>query len=307
MAVTVPSFCKRKKTGEKIAMLTAYDYPTAKILDEAKIDAILVGDSCANVVMGLENTLSITMDDMVHHTKMVTNAVERALVVADMPFLSYHISPEEAVRNAGRLIAEGGAKAVKLEGPAGRIGPAVKAILSACIPVMGHLGLTPQSLLEMGCYRVQGKTPDARAAIKKAAFELEELGCFAIVLECIPPDLAKEITEELSIPTIGIGAGADTDGQILVMHDILGWGETRFTKTYMDVRTLMGKAFANYISEVKGGTFPAEEHTYPAGKQAHAAAEQANPTAGYAFPAEDATEEPAYTAAEHAYTAEEHE
>lgn len=261
-AMSAPVFRERKKSGEKLTMLTAYDFPTAQALDSCGIDAILVGDSCANVVMGREDTLSITMDEILHHVRMVTRATENALVVADMPFMSYHISKEEAVRNAGRLISEGRAQAIKLEGPPSIFGETITAILNASIPVMGHLGLTPQSINKFGGHKVQGRDPEARAALLEAAQGLDELGCFGIVLECIPPDLAVEITQSVSCPTIGIGAGPDTDGQVLVMHDILGWGFTRFTKTFVDVKAEMEKAFTGYIEEVKAGSFPAEEHTY---------------------------------------------
>ncbi len=260
--VTVPALQARKAAGGKIAMLTAYDYPSAQLMDASGIDAILVGDSCAMVMMGRRDTLSITMDEMLHHVKMVTAGVQRALVVADMPFLSYHISPEEAVRNAGRLIAEGGAGAVKLEGPPEKRADAIRAIVNADIPVMGHLGLTPQSVHALGGYKVQGRTNEAARAIKEAAKGLEALGCFAIVLECIPAELAAEISRELSIPTIGIGAGAGCDGQILVMHDMLGWGHTKFAKTFMDVRGIMAQAFKNYVNEVKIAEFPGPEHQY---------------------------------------------
>lgn len=260
--ITAPSLKKKKEKGERIAFLTAYDYPTAKLIDDSDIDGILVGDSCAMAVLGRPNTLSMTMDEMLHHVKPVAAAAERVLVVADMPFLSYHITPEEAVRNAGRLVAEGGAGAVKLEGPPERVGDAIEAILNACIPVMGHLGLTPQSIHQLGGFKVQGRGPEGAQRIKDAAKELEELGCFSIVLECVPPTLAAEITESLSIPTIGIGAGAQCDGQILVMHDILGWGETRFAKTFVDVRSMMKRAFDEYARDVKSGAYPAKEHQY---------------------------------------------
>jgi len=251
-----------KEAGEKIAMLTAYDYPTARILDESGVDIVLIGDSCGNVIMGRPNTLSVTMDDMVRHTRMVSAAVERALVVADMPFLSYQVSPEEAVRNAGRLIAEGGAHAVKLEGPADKFADAITAILRAGIPVMGHIGLTPQSVHQLGGYKVQGRSEGCRTRLKQEATGLEQIGCFAMVLECVPADLGAEITSMVSMPTIGIGAGPDCDGQVLVLHDILGWGAARFVKTYADVKGMIAKACTDYVSDVKGGKFPTEENTF---------------------------------------------
>ncbi len=261
--VTAVSLKERKAAGEKIAMLTAYDYPTARLMDEAGLDVILVGDSLGTAVMGLPDTLGVTMDIMVHHTRMVSRAVERALVVADMPFLSYQVSPEEALRNAGRLVIEGGAQAVKLEGPAETFGPAIDAIRSAGIPVMGHIGLTPQSIHQIGGYKVQGRDPDAPQRLKEEAQGLEAAGCFAIVLELVTADLAAEITELLSIPTIGIGAGARCDGQVLVVHDILGLGlYTRFRKVYADLQAPMQQAFVDYVREVKEGAFPGKEHEF---------------------------------------------
>lgn len=243
-------------------MLTAYDYPSAKVLDECGIDIILCGDSCGMVVMGRPDTLSVTMDEIVHHTRMVSGAVTNSLLVGDMPFLSYQINPQDALRNAGRLIAEGGASAVKIEGPASKFGDSIAAILRAGIPVMGHIGLTPQCIKQFGGFKVQGREPESRARLREEARGLEQAGCFAIVLECIPADLAAEITDDVGIPTIGIGAGHSCDGQVLVLHDILGWGTTRFAKTFGDVRALMCDACKTYIDEVKSGKFPAEEHTY---------------------------------------------
>jgi 3-methyl-2-oxobutanoate hydroxymethyltransferase len=260
--VTTASFIDKKRAGEKIAMLTAYDFPSAKLVDEAGVDAILVGDSLGNVILGHPHTLPVTMDDMVHHTRIVSRAVSHALVIADLPFLSYQINPEEALRNAGRLIAEGGAQAVKLEGSAAKFGGAMRAILNAGIPIIGHLGLTPQSIHLLGGYKVQGRDAEGRHRLLEEAQGLEREGCFAVVLECIPAVLATEISQALSIPTIGIGAGAGCDGQVLVQHDMLGWGRTRFTKTFFDVRGAMLEAFKQYTAEVKAGSFPAEEHTY---------------------------------------------
>ncbi len=260
--VTVPVFRARKDQGDKLAVLTAYDFPSAQILDAQGVDAILVGDSCAMAVMGRSNTLSMTMDGMVHHVRMVASGTERALVIADMPFLSYQVSPEEAVRNAGRLVVEGSAQAVKLEGPPDTFEPTIKAIRNASIPVMGHLGLTPQSIHVMGGYKVQGRDPQSRNAILEAAKGLDALGCFGIVLECVPSDLAAEITAVVSCPTIGIGAGAGCDGQVLVLHDILGWGFTQFTKTFSNVKSAMEAGVTAYVGEVKAGTFPAKEHEF---------------------------------------------
>lgn len=260
--VTAPSLRELKNNGTKIAVLTAYDHPTAKLLDDCGIDVILVGDSVGMAVMGRDNTLSVTMDEMVHHTRMVSSAVDRALVVADLPFMSYQISPEEAVRNAGRLVAEGGAHAVKLEGPPEIFEPVVRGILNASIPVMGHLGLTPQSIHKLGGYKVQGKDDAGRERLVRAAKGLDALGCCAIVLECVPASLAEEVTKHVSCPTIGIGAGCRCDGQVLVTHDILGWGFTKFTKTFVDIRSQMGDAFKGYIEEVRSGTFPTAEHEY---------------------------------------------
>ena len=260
--VTAIALKERKLSGEKIAMLTAYDYPSAKLVDQAGVDVILVGDSCGMVVMGRRDTLSVTMDEMIHHTKMVSLAVENALVVGDMPFLSYQVCAEEALRNAGRFVVEAGAQAVKLEGPADKFGGAIGAILRAGIPVMGHIGLLPQSVHHIGGYKVQGRSTECRARLKEEALGLEDMGCFAVVLECIPADLATEITAALSIPTIGIGAGAGCDGQVLVMHDMLGWGATRFTKTFADTRAVMQQGFEAYVREVKAGSFPAKEHEY---------------------------------------------
>jgi len=261
-AVTTVTFQQRKKAGDKITVLTAYDYPSAKIMDEAGVDAILVGDSMGMAIMGKRDTLGVTVDDILHHTRMVTRAVERCFVIADMPFLSYQVNHEEALRNAGRLVAEGGAQAVKLEGGPDKYGDAITTILKAGVPVMGHIGLTPQSVHQFGGYKIQGRDEAGRERLLREAKGLEELGCFAIVLECMPPGLAQEITQSIGIPTIGIGAGPDCDGQVLVMHDMLGWGATRFTKTFGDVQGAMKQAFGDYVTEVRAGTFPAAEHTY---------------------------------------------
>lgn len=260
---TVVTFRDMKRQGAKIAVLTAYDYPSASVMDEAGVDAILVGDSLGNTIMGLPDTLGVTVDDMVHHTAMVSRAVKRALVIADMPFLSYQISPAEAVRNAGRLIVEGGAQCVKMEGPMDRIGGAVKAVLDAGIPVMGHLGLLPQSVHQVGGYGVQATDAGADDLLFQHAKELERAGCFSIVLEKVPAAIASRVSRALSIPTIGIGAGAGCDGQVLVMHDILGLGiKAKHSKVYVDIKAAFGQAFGAYVSEVRSGAFPAEEHSY---------------------------------------------
>ncbi len=260
--VNATSFRELKLKGEKITVLTAYDYPTAVVMDEAGVDAVLVGDSVGNAVMGLDNTLGVTMDVMLHHVRMVRRGLKRAMLIADMPYLSYQISVEEAVRNAGRLVSEGGAQAVKLEGPASLFGDVISGLLKASIPVMGHIGLTPQSVNTIGGYKVQGRSEEKARRLRSEALELQSAGCFAIVLECIPAEVANEITLSLSIPTIGIGAGPHCSGQVLVNHDLLGWGSTKFTKTYVDVRGAMNAAFATYVQEVKSGVFPDTEHCY---------------------------------------------
>jgi len=260
--VTTISLKERKLAGGKIAMLTAYDYPSAQVLDESGIDIVLIGDSCGMAVMGRPTTLGVTMDEMIHHTRMVSAAVHNALVIADMPFLSYQVSVEEAVRNAGRLVSEGGAQGIKLEGPADKFGAEIRAILRAGIPVMGHIGLTPQSVNQLGGYKVQGRTQEARQRLKEEALGLERAGCFSIVLECIPADLGAEITGMLGIPTIGIGAGAGCDGQVLVLHDMLGWGGTKFNRVFGDVRGLMRQACRDYAQAVREGSFPGKEHQF---------------------------------------------
>lgn len=261
--VTAVSLQQLKKSGERIAALTAYDFPSACLMDDCGIDLVLVGDSCAMAVMGHDTTLRITLDEMLHHVKMVSRGVDRAMVVADMPYLSYQVSVEEAVRNAGRLVAEGGAQAVKLEGPVSHFGDEIRAIQRAGIPVMGHIGLTPQSVHVFGGYPLQGRDAIDRDRLKREARDLEQIGCFALVLEKIPAGLAAEITSLISIPTIGIGAGSGCDGQILVMHDMLGLGlKTRFSKVFGDVRSVMESAFRDYVEEVRSGVFPDEDHAY---------------------------------------------
>lgn len=262
--VTTATFNKMKQEKQKITMLTAYDYPTAKIMDKCNIDAILVGDSLGMVVLGYTDTTQVTMEDMLHHTKAVTRGVEHALVVSDMPFLSYHIGIEQSIINAGRLIRDGRAQAVKLEG--GReVSATIKAIVAAGIPVMGHLGLTPQSINAFGGYFIQGKTSEQARKIIEDAKILEEAGVFAIVLECIPSELAKLITAQLSVPTIGIGAGVNCDGQVLVNHDILALYQNKspsFVKQYCQLGNSMENAFKQYITDVKTDVFPSEEHSF---------------------------------------------
>ncbi len=261
---TIKSFQEAKDKGEKITMLTAYDYSMAKILDESGVESILVGDSLGMVFQGHSSTLSVTVDEMVYHTKAVVKGVKRALVIADMPFMSYHISVEEAVRNAGRLIKEGGAEAVKLEGGKNIIDK-VKAIVDAQIPVIGHLGLTPQSVNAFGGFKVQGKEEKNARQIIEDAKLLEEAGAFAIVLECVPSKLAKLISKSLHIPTIGIGAGNECDGQVLVINDLLGMFNDfipKFVKQYAQLNQNVISSVQTYNNEVKSGDFPTEKHTF---------------------------------------------
>ena len=251
------------KGDHRLAMITAYDYSIARLMDDAA-DAILVGDSLGMVMMGLEDTLSVGMDDMIHHCAAVARAAQKALVVCDMPFMSYQVSPQQACENAGRLVREGRAQAVKLEGGAEFV-PHVEAIVRASIPVMGHIGLTPQSLHSLGGYRVQGKSAEAAQKMLDDARALEKAGAFAIVLECVPTPLATRITQEVGIPTIGIGAGPACDGQVLVLHDMLGlYSEftPRFVKRYAELGTLMEQAVRDYAEEVRSGAFPTPAHSF---------------------------------------------
>ena len=262
--MTVPGLLALKKKGEKIAMISAYDFPTARIADRAGLDVILVGDTLGMVMLGYETTLPVTMEEMLCHVKAVSRAKPRALVVADMPFMSFQISKEEAIRNAGRMIKEGGAEAVKIEG--GKcIAETVEAMAAAKLPVMGHVGLTPQAVCKFGGYKVQGRTEPSRAAILEDAVALEEAGCFSIVLEGIPWRLAKDITAKLRIPTIGIGAGPHCDGQVLVSHDLLGLYEgcqPKYVRKYADLATIMEGAFSSYVKDIKAGSFPSLEESY---------------------------------------------
>jgi len=262
--ITTRSIVDKKKAGEKITVLTAYDCPTARLIDQAGVDIVLVGDSLGEVVLGMESTLPVTMDMMIHHASAVTRGVEHALVVGDMPFMTYQISPAEALRNAGRFMQEAGIHAVKLEGGHSVI-DSVKLIIDAGIPVMGHLGYTPQSKYKIGGPRVQGRTDSEAERILNDARELEAAGVFSIVLEVIPQDLAREVTAALSVPTIGIGAGPHCDGQVLVVNDMLGLtmnGTPKHAKKYADVAAQMTEAFKHYIKEVKEGAFPGEEHSF---------------------------------------------
>ena len=264
MKNTVATARQQKKDGDKITMLTAYDYSTAKLMDEAGINMLLVGDSLGMVMLGYEDTLSVTMEDMIHHTAAVARGAKNALVVGDMPFMSYQASVYDAVVNAGRLMKEGRCNAVKLEGGAA-VCPQIKAITEASIPVMAHIGLTPQSVNAFGGFKVQGKSEEAARRILDEAKAVEEAGAFAVVLECVPAKLAELITKTVNIPTIGIGAGAGCDGQVLVYKDMLALFsdfKPKFVKHFADVGSVMREGFKAYIEEVKAGTFPAEEHTF---------------------------------------------
>lgn len=261
--VTTLTFRQKKERGEPITMLTAYDYPTSLAMDKAGVDAILVGDSLAMVVLGYENTLPVTMEEMLHHSRAVARGAKSSLLIGDMPFMSYQVSVEEAVRNAGRFLQQGGMDAVKLEGGRERA-DAVRAIVGAGIPVMGHIGLTPQSVNQLGGFRAQGKTAAAAKRLLEDAKILEEAGAFSLVLESVPARLAEVISKQISIPTIGIGAGAGCDGQVLVTHDLLGLFDRftpKFVKKYANLHEMMQKAFTDYIDDVETRRFPAVEHT----------------------------------------------
>lgn len=264
MRNTVITFKESKKNNEKITMLTAYDYSMAKLIDESGINGILVGDSLGMVCLGYEDTLSVTMEDIIHHTKAVARGAKNALIVADMPFMSYQTSVYDAVVNAGRLIKEGRAQCVKLEGGL-EVCDKIEAIVKSSIPVMAHIGLTPQSVNAFGGFKVQGKDEEAARRLIEEAKAVEKAGAFAVVLECVPEKLSKLITESISIPTIGIGAGVNCDGQILVYQDMLGLFSDftpKFVKKYASLGDEMKNAFANYINEVKDSSFPGEEHSF---------------------------------------------
>ena len=261
--VTTRRVIEKKRSGELVTMLTAYDYPTALALDQAGIDAILVGDSLGMVVLGYENTLPVTMDDMLHHCRAVARGAKSALLIGDMPFMSYQASVEQAVRNAGRFLQEAGMDAVKLEGGHER-SDAIRAIVEAGIPVQGHLGLTPQSVHQLGGFRAQGRTAETGRTLLEDALVLQEAGCFSLVIESVPGRLAALVSERLEIPTIGIGAGPGCDGQVLVTHDLLGLFDRftpRFVKKYAELHAEMARAFSAYRTEVETGAFPAPEHT----------------------------------------------
>ena len=263
MRVTINQIKEMKQKGEKIAMLTAYDYTTARIVDEVGVPLILVGDSLGMVVLGYESTIPVTMEEMLHHTKAVARGTKQAMVIGDMPFMTYHISVDDALYNAARFIQEGGAQAVKLEGGV-TVAEKVKRIVECGIPVMGHIGLTPQSIHQFGGFKVQGKTPEAAARLLEDARALEQAGAFSIVLETIPAQLARIITAKVSIPTIGIGAGIDCDGQVQIINDILG-SYTEFVpkhaKQYAKLTDIISKAVTQYYDEVKAGSFPTEKHS----------------------------------------------
>jgi 3-methyl-2-oxobutanoate hydroxymethyltransferase len=264
MRVTVSDIKDMKRKGQKIVMVTAYDWPTARLVEEAGIPVILVGDSLGMVVLGYESTVPVTIDDMVHHTKAVVRGTSRAMVVADMPFASYHGSFDTTLRNACRLLQEAGAQAVKLEGGVA-VAETVRGLVRAGIPVMGHVGLGPQSVLQLGGFKVQGKSPEGARRVIHDALALEEAGAFAVVLETVPMELARAITQRLTIPTIGIGAGPHCDGQVQVIHDLLGLFPgfvPKHTRRYADVATIVREALAGYARDVETGAFPSEEHSY---------------------------------------------
>lgn len=266
MSVTVSTFQKMKAEGKKISMITAYDYSTARLVDEAGIDSILVGDSLGNVVLGLSDTIAVTMEDMIHHGAAVVRGTKNALVVVDMPFMSYQIGAYDAMVNAGRIMKETRANAVKLEGGV-EMADRIHAIVNCQIPVCAHIGLTPQGVNAFGGFKVQGKTADSAKKLFEDAHAVEDAGAFAVVIEAVPAELAARISEELTIPTIGIGAGAGCDGQVLVNHDMLGMFNDfmpKFVRRFAEVGDIMTNAYKAYDAAVKDGTFPASEHTYAA-------------------------------------------
>ena len=261
--MTVTKLKAMKERGEKIVMLTAYDYSTARLADTAGIPLLLVGDSLGRVMLGYDSEVRVTMEDMLHHTKAVSRGTQRALVIGDMPFMSYSLSPEETLRNAGRFLQEGGARAVKMEGAA--VAPVIERVVAAGIPVMGHLGLTPQSINVIGGHKIQGKTREAAEKILRDALTLERAGCFAVVLETVPTPLAALVSHRLSIPTIGIGAGPLCDGQVQVVHDILGWYPDfmpKHARKYTDMSAALTDAFTRYMADVQSGAFPTEENSF---------------------------------------------
>lgn len=263
--VTIPSLQGKKERGERIVALTAYDFPSALILDQAGVDIVLVGDSLGMVVLGYENTLPVTMEEMIHHTKAVSRAVHRALVIGDMPYFSFHQTAEVTIANASRFLKEAGARAVKIEGASEKRLNLIAALVEAEIPVMGHVGLTPQSIHHLGQFRVRGGDEGEARQILNDAQNLERAGVFAVILECVPKELAGTITKTLKVPTIGIGAGPLCDGQVLVFHDMVGFStgyNPKFVKKYADVQSVIGMAVRQYAEEVRKGIFPDESHTY---------------------------------------------
>ncbi len=262
--ISILDFAAKKRSGKKITMLTAYDYPMAHLVDEAGVDAILVGDSLGMVVLGYDSTVPVTMDEMIHHAKAARRGTKYAFLIGDMPFMSYQVSKEEAIRNAGRFMKEAGCDAVKLEGGS-EVLEVTKAIVDAGIPVLGHLGVTPQTISKLGGYKAQGKDAGAAMHLVEEAIKLEQAGCFAIVLECIPDTVAKFVTGKLTIPTISIGAGPDCDGQVLVVNDMVGLFDRfvpKFVKQYIKLSDLIRGALKKYKEDVENGTFPAKEHCF---------------------------------------------
>ncbi len=264
MRINIDQIKSMKQKGERIAMVTTYDYSTARIVDEVGIPLVLVGDSLGMVVLGYESTIPVTMEEVLHHTKAVVRGTKRALVIGDMPFMTYHTSVSDAQRNAARFIQEGGAQAIKLEGGV-TVAEKVRAIVNCGIPVMGHIGLTPQSINQLGGYKIQGKTPEAARRLLKDARALEEAGAFAVLMETVPAPLATFITQKLSVPTIGIGAGPGCDGEVQIINDILGWYTDfvpKHTKQYIKLNDIMSSALTQYYNEVKDGKFPTEAQSF---------------------------------------------
>lgn len=270
-AISTVSLKQMKTKGEAIAMITAYDYPSAKLAESAAADIVFVGDSLGMVVLGYDSTIPVTLEDMIHHTKAVKRGAPNSFVLTDMPFLTYHGSIDHTLANAARIMQEGGVKAIKMEGGS-EIVPAVKACTSSGIPVMGHIGLTPQAVHQLGGYRIQGQDSEQAERLIRDAIALEGAGAFALVLELVPEELASIITEQLTIPTIGIGAGRYCDGQVLVYHDVLQYASSispKFVKSYADLSTVITKALSSFVHEVKSHAFPAEEHVYHVDDQLH--------------------------------------
>jgi 3-methyl-2-oxobutanoate hydroxymethyltransferase len=281
--VSIKDIQAMKRQGEKIVMLTAYDYPSARIADQAGVDMILVGDSLGMVVLGYDDTIKVTLDDMLHHSKAVARGTERAMVVTDLPFMTYQTSVQDAMRNAGRLLQEGGAQAVKLEGGA-HMAETVRRLVQVGIPVVGHIGLTPQSINQLGGYKVQGRTPQEAERLLEDAIALQQAGAFCIVLETVPAPLAELITRRLAVPVIGIGAGAACDGQVLVWHDLLSYHTSfltrhipRHVKEYAQVGEDMRRAIEQYAAEVRDGSFPTQEQSFQMSKEALAELTEARP------------------------------